>query len=575
MTGVNRWAVLAILGLGCVQPLEPRPAEDLSELEPGETRTVELWMLELNVDGYEQSIDLETLRGLPQSTLDETWLLDMPLLGLVESTLGQLRDLPIDQALDLPIAAQNMRTMLRMTPDNAELTGTSLEELLSLSAVLGIPSANTLADLFEVEITEEVLPLDSAARAVVAGLIATHPETQTRQGPVDAEHPDGIWPVAPNSMPITVGDVVTNFASTAERFAPAETEWGTHPGFIEEANGFSVIEDEFEMIVKVRLNALPYRGLDLTNASSATVNSTGAQIDEMFATDDPEWLRIEGMVDEPWISTLTTVIRESDQLHSGGDSRYPEPTGNSTAWDLAPWEFERLVAEMAYDVTGQLSPKEISYELQTGTVIFTAEMDDTGWVTFETFNNAGNPPPPQYVWDHELELSQIRLHDGGLAEGDGDISFTLTDVPIGLTSDEIGGLIGDNLAADPAALRDLATAINENSVGLADFYYYRPPPDASEADAGDWLYFIDAIDFPIVDEGGREYTYELPGFYADKGLGTKVSSAETVHGDDVHEKVRVETGDVLYIQDDLGVVFEIAVLDKPSLHRIALDITRL
>ena len=564
-----------LLLAACVQPLEPNPSEDTSELSVGETRSVELWMLEFNVDGYEQAIDLETLRGLPQSTLDDTWLLDMPLLGLVESSLLQLRDLPIDQALDLPLPAQNMRTMLRMTPDNAELTGTSLEELLSLSAVLGIPSANTLADLFEVEVTDNVLPLDSASKALVEGLIATHPETQFRQGPIDAEHPDGIWAVAPNSMPITAGDVVSNFESMAERFAPAQTEFGMHPGFIEEASGFSVVDDEFQMIVKVRLNALPYRGLDLTNATSATVNSTGAQIDDMFATEDPEWLRIEGMIEEPYIARLTTVIEESDQFIAGGNTPDPLPYGNSAAWDLPPWQFESLVAAMAYDATQSLTSKEISYELNTGTVIFTAEMDDTGWVTFETFNNAGNPPPPQYVWDHELELAQIRLHDGGLAEGDGDISFTLEDVSVGLTSDEIGGLIADNLAANPSALRDLATAINENSVGTADFYYYRPPPTASEAEAGDWLYFIDELDFPIVEEGGREYTYELPGFYADKGLTDKVSTTEMLHGDDVHEKVRVEAGDVLYIEDDQGSLFEIRVQTKPSLHRVKLDVTRL
>ncbi len=568
--------LMALLA-ACVEPLQPTPVVVHSDLQPGETRSVELWMLEFNVEGYEQAVDLDTLKGLPDATLEDIWLLDMPLLGLVENSLQQLRDLPIDQALGLPLPAQNMRTMLRMTPDNAELEGTSLEELLSLSAVLGIPSANTLADLFEVGVTDTVLPLDSASRALIDGLIATHPATQSRTGAVNEAHPDGIYDVAPSSLPITVADVVTNFASLSERFAPAETPWGTHPGFIEEAEGFSVIDDAFQMVVRVNLNAVPYRGVDLTSASDATVNSTGAQIDEMFATDDPDWLRIDGMIEEPYISALTVRIEESDDFHLGGTARDPAPTGNSSAWDLPPWQFERLVSSMALDAAGALSPKEVVYKLATDTTIFTAERDATGWVSFETFNNAGNPPPPQYIWDHELELAQIRLHDGGLAEGDGDIAFTLRDVSVGLKAEEIAARIGENLAANPAALRELAAAINENSVGSADFYYYRPQPTGPADEAGDWLYFIDPLDLPLVLDGqtGREYTYAKPGFYADRALTNKVSSTDLVHGDDLHEKVRIEPGDVLYIEDDQGVLFEIRASEKPSVHRIKLEITRL
>ncbi|NCG22179.1 MAG: hypothetical protein GWP91_24450, partial [Rhodobacterales bacterium] len=318
----------------CVQPLQPHSAQVDSELKPGETRSVELWMLEFNVEGYEQSISLDTLNSLPQSVLDDIWLLDMPLLGLVENSLAQLRDLPIDEALLLPLPAQNMRTLMRTTPDNAVLEGTSLEELLGLSVTIGIPPANTLAELFDVGVTEPVLPLESATIALVEGLIATHPASQTRLGAVNAEHPEGVYSVAENSLPITVGDVVSNFEDLADRFAPAETQWGTHPGFIDEAIGFSVVDDEFELLVKVQINAVPFRGVDLTNASNATVNSTGAQIDSMFQTDDPHWLRTVGMVEEPFISDLTIHIVENDQFLYAGDLRDPAPLGNGAAWDI-------------------------------------------------------------------------------------------------------------------------------------------------------------------------------------------------------------------------------------------------
>ena len=559
---------------GCVQPLGEPVANFQGSLNIGERRTVELWMMEMNVSSYEQTIDLETLRGLPQSTLDDIWLLDLPLFGLIENSLVQLADLPVDEALQLPVAAQNMRTLLRMTPDNAILDGTSLEELLGLAAVLGIPAARPLAELLEVEVTERVLPIDAAANALVDGLIGSHPASQWRIGPVDAQHPDGQWPVAAGSMPITVGDVVTNFEALPDRFAPAETEWGTHPGFISAASGFSVIDDQFAMTVLVNINAIPYRGVDLTDASGATVNSTGSQIDSLFATERDDWLTIDGMVEAPFISEMTVTIVENDGFVSIGDSRDPLPTGNSAVWDLPPWEIEHLIADMAFEAASQVSAHDVLYELATGTDAFIATIDESAWMSFETFNDVGSPPPEQYLWDLELELAQVRMHDGGLAEGDADIEFTLHDVAVGVQASELVGKIGTNLAANPAALRELASAITENSLGEADFYYFRPAPDV--ADAQDWLYFLHPDDLPLGLNGGsaRPYSYVNPGFFADQGLTQKVSDVFEADGDSVHDKVQIAPGDVLYMGDDQGAVFELEVLGKPSLHRIELAVTR-
>jgi len=562
--------------LGCIDPLPEPETVTYGELGVGDSRVVELWMMEMNVEGYQQTIDLDTLQSLPQVTLDDIWLLDLPLHGLIENSLLQLSDLPVDEALLLPVAAQNMRTLLRTTPDNAILDGTSMEELLGLSAVLGIPAARPLAELFEVEVTDRILPIDAAATALVDGLIGSHPASQWRTGPVDAAHPDGQWAVAPGSLPITVGDVVSNFEALPDRFAPTETEWGLHPGFIEEASGFSVIDDEFAMKVKVNLNAIPYRGVDLTNGSNATVNSTGSQIDTLFATDDPEWLTIDGMVEEPYISDMTVSIVENDGFVSIGDDPNPLPYGNSGAWDLPPWEVERLISAMAFEATGVISEHDIVYKLATGTDAFIGSLDDTGWLTFETFNNVGNPPPPQYMWDLELELAQVRMHDGGLAEGEADVEFNLHDVSVGIVASELVDKIEANLAGNPAALRELASAITENSIGDADFFYIRPPPSTEGPDAGDWLYFILEDDLPLGDDGGaaRPYSYVNPGFYADQGLSQKVSTAAMANGDDVHEKVSIAPGDVLFMSDDVGAVFEIEVLEKPSLHRISLQVTR-
>jgi hypothetical protein len=573
--------LLACLGasVGCIEPLTLEPEQVEPELALDETRHIELRYLRLDVEGFQQTLTLEDLQALPQSTLDGVWLLDLELTPLVSNALTQLKQLPADEVAQLPVAAQNMRTLLNITPDNVDLSGTSLEELIGLSSAVGLPPAKALADIFEIGITENFIPIEANTQAVVEGLIGSHPATQLRDGPVDAEHPDGKWPVAPNSLPITLGDVVSNFDDLAQRFGPVETEWGMHPGFIQEAEGLSVIEEEFAMTVQVNVNALPYKGADLTDVSGCSVNSIASQIETVFPVDDPDWMSVEGLVPDPSISSMTVVMVENDQYIAGGTNRDPVPKGNSPAWMLPPWEFERVVAEMTYLASGDISDHCTDYELGTGVQAFSACIDATHWVEFETFNNVGNPPPPSYAWDVVLELAQVRLHDGGLGEGEADIAFALTDVPLGVAAEDIVEEIRTNMAANPLALKDLAENLTDNTYGFADFYYWKPKPGGAVEWEGDWLFFITEDDIPIDDSGpARAYDYANPGFFADEALTQKLSSltveGEAVAGDDTHEKVRIAPGDVLFVEDDSGRVYRIDVAEKPSPNRVALDVTR-
>lgn len=577
---IMRTSVLLPLALvmlaGCIEPLTVEPEQAQPELAVNETRRIELRYLRFDVEGFEQRLTLEDLRALPNSTLDGVWLLDLELTPLVSNALMQLKTLPADQVAMLSPAAQNMRTLLNITPDNVDLSGTSLEELIGLSSAVGLPPAKALADIFEIGINDNFIPIEANTEAVVEGLIGSHPATQLRDGPIDAAHPDGKWPVAPNSLPITLGDVVNNFDGLAERFGPIETEYGTHPGFISRAEGFSVVEEDFAMTVKVDVNALPFKGADLTDLSGASVNSIASQIATVFPVDDPSWMSVEGLVPDPTISLMEVVMVESDQYIAGGSSRDPAPTGNSPVWMLPPWEFERVVAEMTMLASADISEHCTGYQLGTGVQAFEACIDATHWIMFETFNNVGNPPPPSYAWDVVLELAQVRLHDGGLGEGEADIAFALTDVPLGVSADVIVDEIRDNLAANPLALQDLAENLTNNTTGFADFYYWKAEPTSSGGGAsGDWLFFVTADDIPVDDSGpARAYAYANPGFFADEALTEKLSSTADIGGDTTHEKVRIATGDVLYVEDDAGRVYRIDVADKPSPNRIALDVTR-
>ena len=569
---------VVVVAPACIEPIELEPEAPATMVPVGETRRLELRFLRLDVEGFGKTVTLEQLQSLPKAVLDDVWLLDLELTTLVRNGLEQLRDTSAADAAELPVAAQNMRRLLRTTPDNVILQGTNLEELIGLSAAIGIPAPRALADILQVGITDEVISIDSAARATVAGLIGTHPNAQTRSGPVDDAHPDGVYPVAPNSIPITLGDVVTNFDELGDRFGPAMTSEGLmHPGFIEGAEGFTAVEEEFAMTMRVNANALPYKGGDLTTVTQATVNSLGGQIETLFDTDDPNWLTVEGLVDNPSISAMTVNILENDAFIPGGTSRDPLPTGDSPVWDLPRWEFERLVAEMVVDASQNLVEKCVSFELGTGAEAFRACVDSTYWVTFETFNNVGNPPAPAYSWDIQMELAEVRLHDGGLGEGEADVQFTLEDVSLGVTAEEMTAEIAANIAANPEALRELANELSDATDGAADFYYFQPAPGGPSELDGDWLFFVEPTDIPKNDDGTpvRPYDYAAVGFFSDEALTTKVSAPTAIEGDSLHEKVKIVPGDTLYMQDDDGAVFRIDVAEKPSPSRIALDVTRL
>lgn len=309
--------------------------------------------------------------------------------------------------------------------------------------------------------------------------------------------------------------------------------------------------------------------------SGASVNSVRSQLEDLFDFEDPDWLRVDGLVEgEPVIEQMTFQIVEEDAFVPGGRSPLPSGRGDSRAWQLAPWTLERVVAgaaRRAFDAR----TASLSYALpEEADPIFTAAIDQ-GWTRIEVRGNLGSPPPPSYLWDAILEIAQVRLHDGGVPEGEADVRFTLRDVPTGVDTASIERSIRANLADDPRALLGITTEILDTTVGAADFYYYRVE-DGPADQRGDWLFFIAPGDIPTGEDGApaRAYAYAAPGFYADARLTEKVSTTAPVDGDTEHEKVRIAQGDVLYLGDDAGAVYELAIGDKPSRGRRAMTITR-
>lgn len=601
---------LAIAAAGCiVDEIEVTPEVMPALVQSGETREVTLRFIRLDVEGLNQSLTFDDLAALPPATLEDIWLLDFEPSNVLLTVLGDLKGLSTEEASALPQAAQNMRTLLRMTPDNADLTGTKLEEAIDLAQSVNIPPARVLADLTEVGITEELLSPDIASVAIMENLIASHPNAQFRKGPVDAEHPDGLYPVKPGLVPVTLADVANNLETLLDRFGPvpldpADPNSPIHPGFITGVSGVTAAEDDFTMTVKASLNAMPYEGLDGSYGSVHYLNSIPSQIETMFDFDDPDWMQVTGLLDVIHVEEMTMSITESDLFWLGGSSMEPEGQGNSEAWGLPQWEFERILLEMAKikalghpergiagvsdHCTSYPLGQTIGFKACIGISALTPEDGEPpppdgvpvvpgGWTELRSVADLGDPPAPSYLWDVLLEVVEVRLHDGGLAEGEGDVEFTLHDVEIPLDPAAVLTEIKANAKADPRVLTDLAIKLNDTSAGDPDFYYYRPRLESSPEVQGDYLYFIAPVDVRRDEDNEpvRPYSYAAPGFFRDEALTDKASSITTIDDDDVHEKVKVEVGTVLYFEDDAQTRFRVAVTDKPELNSIKLELTRL
>lgn len=573
-------ALLACAPAACVEEVSVETPPAPTEMRVGESRSVELRFLRFDVKDFKQVLTVESLKQLPPKVLEETWLLDMDAGPLVRNALNSITFMDPAEAAQLPPSARNMWELVNMTAESTDLGGTKLEPLLGVGKAVGLPPSIILADLAGVDPNERLIATEIVAEAVLQNVVATHPGAQTRRGPVDEEHPDGLYPVAPHAIPVFLADVVNDFASLPTRFGPvpATDESPGHPGFIISSAPVKAATEDFEMTVKVNVNALPFKGVDAGLADVASVNSTGGQIDTVFNFSDPNWMEIQGLAEDLRIPEMTMGIYENDAFLPGGTSRDPAPTGNSPVWETPVWEFEHLLADAGFERAQSIEGHCNAYAPQGTGEPFEAVfvcIDETGWVDIEVDPSVileEPPPPPSYFWDILLEVAQARLHDGGLAEGQADVAMTLKNVPVGVETADLVSQIRANIEANPLGMKALAEELNQSTEGDADFYYYQETEGFA-----DWLFFVAPGELRRDEQGDfvRPYAYQHPGFYADAELTQKVSDSQIIDGDAVHEKVRIEPGMTLFIEDDAGWRYRIQVGAKPSLHRVALTVTRI
>jgi len=554
-------------------------------LAQGERRVVELYSLRLDVHGFEQVVTKADVLSLPTKVRERMWLYDLDLAGgagkprLIDNALARIRALPADDA-KLGAAERNMIRLLNMTAANAELAGTALENLLSMGPQVGIPAQEVLAESMGVDVDAPFLSNDVVAKAMVEGVVRSHPNTRFRHGaPTDA-HPDGQIPVPPGHVPVTLEDIASDLANLTTRFGPYDADGEYHPGFLVGVLEAPVLEPDFKMIIRANANALPYKGADLSHGAVGSVASIGKEGVPLFDFSDPDWLRLEGIRPEPTVTTMTFQLVEHPEFLAPGTSPLPKPMGNSTVWQAPVWSLERVIAQAGLDA---FAGRDWSKSFHVGSdpaPLFEINIAD-GWMVMTAKGDIAAPPPPVYLWDLINQVVQVRLHDGpdlsnptvgAIAEGQANVRFTLSDVSIGVSAEQITAAIRRNLQTDPSGLVGAAAALIPQHSGAPDLFYMRPRADAGKYAHTDWLYFIAASDLP--DDSGRDHSaYSKPGFFADAGLKVKISDKRPVAGDTEHEKVPISPGDVIYAVDDQAVRYRIEVLAKPSPARIRLAIT--
>ncbi|MCB9548163.1 MAG: hypothetical protein H6706_20290 [Myxococcales bacterium] len=536
-------------------PPDPTPPTALVE---GEARTVTLRFTPLDVTRFEKALGRVALRRLPADLLARTWLVDLPLTGggLVDEALAALR---ARNPATLSGAEAALVRLLQMSPVTADLRGTTLEALLDLAPAVGLSGPEILAATLGVAPDEPFLSIEALGQALASGVIGSHPRAATRPGPDGAE-----VPVAPGHLPVFLDDVLSDLRTLPTRYGPA----AGHPGFLGETRA-ALFGDDLEMTVLANVNGVPDQGIDLERAALAGVNSIDDHPEALFDFSDPDWLRISGSFrDPPVIERLTFTLFEDPRFFAGGATPDPAPYGDSAVWTAAPWTLERVIAEAAF-AQWRAWDVEAAWPAADPLVAVSAA---AGWLTLATTGEVGAPPPPGYIWDLLLDVAQIRLHDGGLAEGDAAVRLVLTDVPLGLTMDALISRVRASLEADASGLAALAARLFDNSWGEADVFYRRPR-DRDE----DWLFFIAPEDIPRDDAGApvRPYSYALPGFFADSMFKTRVGGRSLVDGDAHHWKVQLTPGLELYVADEGDRRYRLRVGEKPGRSRISIEIKRI
>jgi hypothetical protein len=446
--------------------------------------------------------------------------------------------------------------LLTMTPANVLVDGTSIEGLAQLANALGIGGGfnQIIADTLGITKTTNIVGTPAVASTIIDRFMASHPYLSATNG----------------SIPVTLYDAMHDMETLGSQLGPVP---GGHPGVLDPAfpPKAAVLTSAFRMILVASSNLRWFDGVMLGSGKeyiSFIVDTKGPTFDDVLEFDfnDPKRFDIVGLAASPTIDLRLKLSENPTYIPtctngSGYDCVNNTPTtpvGTGFVWSTPVWQLENVIGYSGYAQYKTRDDYHKCYVLCAATIDVGNGAQPAGWMQTRTTFGIGNPPRDQYLWELLGEVAQRNLHNftaGGvttnLPESAVNPAFTMTGVPIGLTSDQIRAQIRPSLQAQRSELSKSLLGDYSKNNGNVDFYLRKG------ADGARYLYFVAPSDPRPV----TAYTYTKPGFFSDAALTQKISTKTIpASGDSVHEKLPLPTGErTVYVQDPTGRVHRLRI----------------
>jgi hypothetical protein len=443
--------------------------------------------------------------------------------------------------------------LLTMTSANVDVTGTSIAQLRGIADALRLGGgfSQILADTLMIARTREIVSTASVVTALRTRWMLAHPAV-----PADG------------TLPITLYDAMNDLTPLSARFGPA----GAHPGVLDPSSPprSVVFGAGFRMLIVADSNLRWLDGLQMARGKdymATVVDRVGPTFNDVLEFDftNPTRFDVQGLTPTPTVDMRFRVNENPAYISActgaGCQANTPAaPRGTTYVWSTPRYQLEHIVGSAALTEYATLR-NTLSYVLGAARIRVGQDGNPPGWTEFFTLFSIGSPPAPQYVWELVNEVGQRALHRvvaGGsvstIAEGNANVAFTLTGIPVGLTADQIRVAVRPVLQSQASRLSSLLLGDYSANNGQLDFYYRRG------ADGVPYVFFA-AMGDPRPMPGFR---YTRPGFFSADTLdpATKVSRTDiAASGDSAHEKLRLNPGEtVVYAQDEAGAVYRLRFL---------------
>jgi hypothetical protein len=479
--------------------------------------------------------------------------------------------------------------LLTATPANADMRGTSLEDLAQLAIDNPDPFSDidnfgdVLSESLGISRTSPFIATDNLVRSLQQGLLATHPAVSNQHG----------------AIPVTLHDALNDLTPLASKLGPVGlSPWsgpGEHPGvLVPDDASFTTRSDALSPAFRMRVIAESHlrrvSGLDLSDgAGDMFISKADAPLS--FDFEDPERLQITGITENPTIDLRFSLnefpgVVPSCTASAACKTNYPTsypseadplgaPVGTGTVWTLPPFFLEPIIARAGLlQYEGRVF--EECYLALGDCLVGVCIGDPAGWTAFTSFWEAiVAVPEPQFIWELLAEIAQAQAHNPApegapslllttpqipdIAEGAVNPQYTLRGVTIGMTADEIVAAMRPNLQSQAGKIADMILGRYWENNDALDFYYRR-----ADAAGTPYLFFAAAGDLrpdPGHPGAPKPYTYQRPGFFSGPNLSpeSKVSATQVPGvADTEHEKYRLPEGETtLYMEDDAGDIYEV------------------